>query len=119
MAQLYLSKAVIPRDTYFTYDIKDEENNNSKECLGLGDFNTFNLMLLSIMDPDWSVTTKMFVGFGCIICILVGDNGTRFIGKLWRTHIMPGLPFPVVVFSMYVIIVDFVMNYTTIDCINV
>ncbi len=48
----YQSKVVIP-DAYFSYDIEDneEDDGNSKESLGLGDFTVYNLMILFIMRP--------------------------------------------------------------------
>ncbi|CAF2808452.1 unnamed protein product [Rotaria sp. Silwood2] len=71
------------------------------------------------MHPAWSIITKIFVALGCKVSILVGFYGTRLIGHMWHLHDMPGLPCPVVCFSMYTIIVDFIMNYRTMDCIDI
>ncbi|CAM4809186.1 unnamed protein product [Rotaria magnacalcarata] len=51
----YWSKVVLPTDSYFTYDVEDNDegnHSNSKGCLGLGDFTFYDLLILPIMHPD-------------------------------------------------------------------
>jgi hypothetical protein len=115
-----MSKGVIPPDTYFTHDIGDkkDDNDNTQGWIGLGDFTVYNLMILCIMNPVWSTTTQIFVAFGCIVCMQVGNYSTKLLSEIWDERIMPGLPCPVVSFSIYIIIIDFIMNYTSNDCSN-
>jgi hypothetical protein len=77
--------------------------------LGLGDFNDFNLMILYILQVQWSFLTRLLVVLGCIISIQVGYCGTLYMEKLWSIDISPALPFPVVIFSIYAIIVDVII----------
>jgi len=56
------------------------------------------------------MTTKILVAFGCIVFIQVGYYSIELIGKMWHVRILPGLPLPVITFSLYAIIVDFFMN---------
>jgi hypothetical protein len=106
---------------YLPYDSEDsdEDDENPKTCLGLGDFIVFNLMILFIIYSAWSMITKTFVAFGCIISIQIGDHVTGLIGQMWHVRVMPGLPCSVISFSLYTIIVDFIMNYRTVDCSDI
>ncbi len=81
------------------------KNSIGGHALGLGDFFIFNLMILFILQPEWSITIKIFVVFGCIISIQVGHYGTLHLLKIWQLNNGPALPFPVVAFSMYTIII--------------
>ncbi len=84
--------------------------------LGLGDFADFNLMVLFILQVQWSFLTRLLVVLGCIISVQVGYCGTSYMKKLWSINDSPGLPFPVVTFSMYAIIVDVIIGERNIDC---
>jgi len=78
-------------------------------ALGLGDFYDFNLMILIILQVQWSFLTRLFVVLGCIISIQVGYCGTVYMNKLWPINTSPALPFSVVTFSIYVIILDLII----------
>lgn len=53
---------------------------------------------------------------GCIISVQIGYCATSFIPQLWLQNGAPGLPSPVVTFSMYIIILDVInMYWTNID----
>ena len=84
--------------------------------LGLGDFFLFNTMVLVILPPMWSMARKIVVVVGCIISIHVGQYGTVCMGRFWRLHRAPALPFPVVTFSIYAMIVNAIMRYINNDC---
>ncbi len=107
-------------DAYVSYDIEDndKDDKNAKECLGLDDFTFFNFMLLSIMHLIWSMTTKCH---GIRMHNLHTNSllwyETYWI-YMWHAYTMSCLPFHVVIFSIYTIIIDFVMNYRPIDCSN-
>jgi len=106
---------------YLPHDIEDNDADvkNPKEGLGLGDFMVFNLMILFIIHPAWSMITKIFVIFGCIVSIQIGFCWMRLIRQTWHLHAIPALPCSVISFSLYTIIVDFIMNYRTVDCIDI
>jgi len=126
-----------PPGLYYTYDIDDIYNDkknfkddiNAEEylnrnkfdyksglVLGLGDFFVFNQMVLFILFPEWSLPTKILVAFGCIISIQIGQCCTAYIHQLWEVLFVPGLPLPVITFSMYAFILNIIMKYTNNDC---
>ncbi|CAF1210453.1 unnamed protein product [Rotaria sordida] len=105
-------------ELFYTHDVddirKDEKSKShpireSYKALGLGDFFVFNLMILFILQAQWSLSTKILVVFGCIISVQIGYCGTLYIKQLWSINTYPALPFPVVIFSMYVIVLDAIM----------
>jgi hypothetical protein len=73
-------------------------------------------MVLFIQLPLWSMTTKILVVFGCIISIQIGQCGTICIRQLWRLVGVPGLPLPVIIFSVYAMIINVIMKYTNNGC---
>ncbi len=97
----------------FIYKRKTHSNG---EYIGLGDFFDFNLMVLFILQPQWSITIKIFVVIGCIISIQVGKCGTSRLIQIWQLRGAPALPFPVVTFSLYTIILDVIIYSINIDC---
>jgi hypothetical protein len=135
-----------PSGAYYTYDIADiyesKENNNydgfeveantesglnndqfhyektheNRLFLGVGDFFYFNLIVLFILHPIWSMTTKSLVVFGCIISIHVSQYSTMYIRRLWQLIDVPVLPLPMITFSMYATILHAIMEYRNNDC---
>jgi hypothetical protein len=131
----------LPR-LYYTHDIDDiydkttnfndddlengtnaEEHSNMKKLdhksvllLGLGDFLVFNQMVLFILLPVWSMITKILVVCGCIIAIQFGHCGTACIYRLWKLPNGPGLPLPVITFSIYAVILNVIMGYANNNC---
>jgi len=92
------------------------KTHNNGECLGLGDFFGFNLMILFLLQPQWLITTKIFVVIGCIISIQVGQCGTSRLIQIWQIRDASGLPFPVVTFSLYTITLNVIIHSINIDC---
>jgi hypothetical protein len=92
------------------------KTHNNDECLGLGDFLGFNLMILFLLQPQWLIATKIFVVIGCIISIQIGRCGTSRLIQIWQISDAPGLPFPVVTFSLYTIILNVIIHSINIDC---
>jgi len=88
----------------------ERNTRNIGGVLGLGDFAVFNTMILLILQPEWSLTARMLVVFGCIISIHVGHRGTIFFEQLWSLNFSPAVPCPVITFSMYTIILDVIMR---------
>jgi hypothetical protein len=96
----------------FRYERKTYD---SRESLGLGDFFVFNLMILFILQPQWSITTKIFVVIGCIINIQVSEYGTSYLIQSWQLSGGPALPFPVIIYSLYIIILNVIIYAINID----
>jgi hypothetical protein len=74
---------------------------NDHPSLGIGDYLAFNFMSLLIIDPLWSITTKLYVLIGCIISIHIGHFIMRIVQFFWQGSSMPVLPFCVIAFSAY------------------
>jgi hypothetical protein len=62
------------------------------------------------------MTIKILVVFGCIINKQVGQCGTAYIHRLWQVANVPGLPLPVITFSVYALILNVIIGYTNVDC---
>lgn len=119
--ELLKSELSIPYDFYSTWYFNDNESDEQgdeegeEQVLGLGDFYTYNLMLLSILSPLSSMITKMFVTVGYIIFVQMGSEGTIRLGRLYNQNITPGVPLPVIFVSMYTFILDMFTEYCTSD----
>ena len=87
--------------------------------LGLGDFLAFNLMSLVITNPLWPTTTKLYVFIGCVITIQIGFFITKIVQRYWQESTMPYLPVPIITFSAYAIIVDYLMYNTNAQSIKI
>jgi len=85
------------------------KNRKTVVSLGLDDFFIYNLMMLLMLQPEWLLLTKILLVFGCIISVQVGYCATIFIRRSWSPDGTPAIPFPVVTFSMYIIIINAIM----------
>jgi hypothetical protein len=101
-------------DKHF-YSTKSFDNRYCLLSLGLGDFIAFNLMVLMSLSPCWSMTKKIFVVFGSIISIQLGQWSMRVSHHLFAETRLPALPFSVIPFSIYTVIVNSVMEYMNFD----
>lgn len=106
-----------PSGYYYPYDI-DDDNFDNENCLslGLGDFLVFNLMILSIQSSFWMITTKIYVLLGSIIIIQFGHSCMRIVQRIWNESCMPMLPFAVIPFTAYVIILHNILFYQINKC---
>jgi hypothetical protein len=105
-----------PAFCYYTRDIKDGiDAIQGCRSLGDGDFFLFNLLLLWILPPLSSTTIQICVLVGLIINVQIGIMLTDWIGSLWKEYRVPGLPFPVILISTYVLIVDLILQSLDID----
>jgi hypothetical protein len=109
-----------PPGYYYPYDF-DDDDYNYENCLslGLGDFLFFNLLILSIQCSFWLTSTKIYVLLGSIVIIQIGHYCMRIVQRLWNESCMPALPFSVIPFSAYVIIIDNILYCATTKCTNV
>ncbi len=95
-----------------------ENDTNAKGHLNMDKFNyfVFNQMVLFIFLPAWSMITKILVVCGCIIAIQFGLCGTIYLYQLWKLPCLPGLPLPVITFSIYAMILNVIMKYANNHC---
>jgi len=99
------SKHFCRPDTYYVGDA----NSKTITRIGLGDFFIYNTLLLLVLSPLSSMTTKILVTFGCIVSVQIGYVGTRVLfNRLWKNITVPALPLPLIAFSIYFLIVGIV-----------
>jgi hypothetical protein len=80
--------------------------------LGFGDFAVFNVLLLILLSLFPSTEVKVWIAFGFIISIIIGQLSTCYLQQLWNLRGMPALPLPVICFSTYVLLLDFLMTFS-------
>jgi hypothetical protein len=79
--------------------------------LGLGDFLFYNISLLLVLSLYVPTTIKIFVTLGCIVSVQVGYFATIMVfERLWKLDGIPALPLPVITFSVYFLILDYVVT---------
>ncbi|CAF4432706.1 unnamed protein product, partial [Rotaria magnacalcarata] len=98
------------------YDTWNPENNELDEkgyslSLGLGDFLIFNLMLLSVLPHLSSITIKMFIAIGHIVAVQIGQEATYRLGRLCDQSAQPAVPLPVIIVTLYTILLKAFINY--------
>lgn len=92
--------------------------NINLEFMGRGDFFVFNIMGLLVMDPLWPISTKIYVFIGCMISIHIGVYMLCLVQIHWKQNIMPGLPFSVITFSTYAVLIHSFMSNPTLESIH-
>jgi hypothetical protein len=101
--------------SYHTWNFDDDDDEsdqkNNRATLGLGDFQIFNLMLLLILSPVSSMTTKIYITIGHIIAIQIGQEATDRLGRFYNQYLQPALPLPVIFFSLYAILLNTFVEY--------
>ena len=98
----------IPVPEYVTWnpDEKKLDEKNDHAALGLDDFFIFNLMLLTVLPPLSSLTVQIYVLIGHIIAVQIGQEATYQLGRLVKQWEQPAAPLPVVVVSLYCILIN-------------
>jgi hypothetical protein len=103
---------------YYVIDPRNDITKTYKyiPMIGLGDFFYYNLMLLFLLQPPLPMTTKIYMAIGVIISVEVGYMATIWI-SIFRNveNAAPGLPLPVITYSIYTILVDIFMQYSNLD----
>lgn len=97
-----------PRGFCLTWDVDDNQPYKSSDScgLGLGDFVAFNFMLLLLLNRSLSMLTNIYIAIGHIISMQIGHALTSRLGRLYKLYGPPGLPLPVIIYSMYNILLD-------------
>jgi hypothetical protein len=98
---------------YYSWDFADDESNQRKKraCLGLGDFATYNHMLLLVLPPLSSMTVKICIVIGHIIIVQISQEATHQLGCLYEQWTRPGVPLPVAAISMYFVVLNTFIEY--------
>lgn len=63
-------------------------------------------MLLLILPPLSSLKTKLYITIGYIIAVQVGQEISDQIGLIYNQYVQPALPLPVIVVSLYTILLN-------------
>ena len=79
----------------FMYYTHPQDSDEYGFGLGVGDFLTYNTLLLLIFSRFSSIITKLHIAFGCIMCINIGVVLTNTLGKLMKQNALRGVPLPV------------------------
>jgi len=96
---------------YYNWNFDDNESDQKRECLGLGDFGVYNCMLLFVLPPMSSMTTKICIVIGHIIAVQIGREATDRIAILSKNSTQPAVPLPVVTVSLYFIFLNTIIEY--------
>ena len=97
---------VDPSGDYFT-GIDGEKRGRA---LGFGDFLVYNLLVLLALplSPSSTIITQLWITAGSIISINIGHLLTVCLQSKYRLQVAPGLPLPVMTFTAYVILLQFI-----------
>jgi hypothetical protein len=94
---------------YYVNDPRDDSIDDESfiVTIGLGDFTFYNLMVLFILSPLWSMINQIYVAIGAIVSVQIGYmvmNWTSVFRN--ENNIIPALPLPVIFYSAYSILID-------------
>jgi hypothetical protein len=95
---------------YFTAHSDDDESKpdgkQQFDYLGLGDFFFYNLMLLWIVPPLTSLSTKVAIAMGHVVAVHIGLEASDRLASLYNKISYPALPLPIVAVSIYAFLLD-------------
>ncbi|CAF2988016.1 unnamed protein product [Rotaria sp. Silwood2] len=112
-----------PIGVHCVYDINEPNNDVEDEdkcfsAIGWGDLLIFNLLLLMVIPSNSSLTIKICIAFGCIVSIEFAEICNGFILYCIDFNGLPALPLPTAAVTAYMIIVNAIIEYSNVDCIN-
>ncbi|CAF3261115.1 unnamed protein product [Rotaria sp. Silwood2] len=85
--------------------------------LGLGDFYVYNILMLLVIPQSASMSLKVCVTLGSIISVQVGQLLTNYLQCLFKVRLAPGVPFPVMMVSLYTLLLDIIMTNSS-ECVK-
>jgi hypothetical protein len=97
---------MLPPGLYITHELDHDDDDDSFESIGIGDFVIYNWMLLFILPPFISIQEKILVLIGHIISVQMGCWMTSSLGHYWKTNRLPAVPCSVVCVSLYALVID-------------
>jgi hypothetical protein len=98
--------ARLPPGFYITHEFDHDDDNDTLESIGMGDFLVYNWMLLFIMPPFISIQEKALVLIGHIVSVQLGFWLTRSLGRYWESGMLPAVPCSVIFVSLHALVVD-------------
>jgi hypothetical protein len=103
----------VPCGFYYTWDVDDSQSykNGDRAALGLGDFVSFNFMLLLVLNPLSSIAANICITIGHIIAVQIGQQITHRLAILYNQCGPPALPLSLITFSIYAMLLDFSLKY--------
>jgi hypothetical protein len=101
-----INQTTVPRKKCLSgaYYIHGIDKWETSALLGLGDFFTYNLLILFALPSSSSMIIKICVTLGSIVSVQIGCLLTCWLRLLTKTHSVPGVPLPVITVSMYLVI---------------
>jgi hypothetical protein len=110
----------VPLGFYCVYDINElNDDVDDEDCfsvIGLGDFFFFDLLLLVVIPDNSSITTRACIAFGCMISVQFSDLCTGSMFSYVDSPSLPALPIPTIVVTAYAIVIDAIIQYSSMDC---
>jgi hypothetical protein len=91
---------------YFVRGIDEWKNSTA---LGFADFYVYDLLLLLVMTQSSSMIAKIYLMFGCIISVQVGQLLTFWLQRRAKIRVVPAIPLPVIMVSVYIFFLDIIM----------
>jgi len=101
-----------------TYYIHGIDKWKTSASLGLGDFFTYNILVLFALPPSSSMIIKICVTLGSIVSVQIGCLLACWLRRLTKTSLGPGVPLPVITVSMYIFILNIIIPTNHNQCIE-
>ncbi len=112
--------STFPSCCFYSHDIEDEIDAVEEfQSIGGGDFIKYNWLLLGLLPVLSSLRIQLYILFGFIICIQIGIRLTRWSGTRVDVECMPGIPIPLIVISIYGIIINVITQNLDVDCVKI
>jgi hypothetical protein len=101
-----------------TYYIDGIDKWKTSGALGLGNFFTYNILVLFALPPSSSIIIKICLTLGSIVSVEVGRLLTFLLRRLTKTSVSPGTPLPVITVSIYLLILNIIIPANFNQCIE-
>ncbi len=113
--RLYISRSTIRKfaenktPAMGTYYVRGVDKWKKSGGLGFMDFFVYNILLLLVVPQSSSIAVKACVIFGCIVSVQVGLLLTHWLKYLVNIYVVPGVPLPVIMVSVYIFLLRIIM----------
>jgi hypothetical protein len=114
--RFYLSRSTIRKiaqnktPTLGVYYVRGVDKWKKSGAIGFMDFFIYNILLLLVVPQSSSIAVKACVIFGCIVSVQVGLLLAHWLRYLVNLHVVPGVPLPVIMVSVYIFLLDVIMS---------
>ena len=100
------------------YYVKGIDKWETSDYLGLVDIILYNILTLLALPPSSSIMIKMLVTLGSIVSVQVGSWLTYWLCSLVKIISAPGVPLPVITFSIYLFVLNIIMPTNLNECVE-